>query len=126
MIMGGCGSASSKRERPTLGRLEEQHSNLGTTGAGRINGQHVRGEGDTDMFKSSSEMLRVLPAHGWLTRCLWLQFFGLPTLVPAVRRAEGSLQSLQETAHLLLYSQCPECHHLDTPPLVLSVTTELV
>lgn len=102
MIMGGCGSASSKRERPTLGRLEEQHSNLGTTGAGRINGQHVRGEGDTDMFKSSSEMLRVLPAHGWLTRCLWLQFFGLPTLVPAVRRARCSLCRRQRTSSYIL------------------------
>lgn len=110
-------------ERRTLGRLEERHSNLGTTDAGWINGQHVRSEGDTDMLKASSGMVRVLLAHGWETL----------SLAPTPRSAyagpsstKDSLQSSQETAHLLLSSQCPECHYLDTPPLVLSVTTELV
>ncbi|EGW08907.1 hypothetical protein I79_006625 [Cricetulus griseus] len=36
-------------------------------------------------------MVRVQPAHGLVSRCLWLGFFGLPVLVPAVFGGDGTL-----------------------------------
>lgn len=49
-------------------------------------------EGDTDMLKPSSGMVRVQPAHGLVSRCLWLGFLGVPMLVPAVRRTYSNLR----------------------------------